>query len=198
MMPPTNLSFITSTNLSNIRNTIISTPGIWKPVFGGSNQRFHTPNLKDFPNLYTTVTQHMSWYVALVQKQYPSLIYVNYSILLSKADAPDQEFHFDYQDSVINKDPLRQPISLIVALDPFVLNIVTERQDNNVTFVARGVQEGSCIYFTNKVEHGGAKNLYRQNGQSVDAMRLFAYMVSDEKDFPLDAVQYFTNNNATL
>jgi hypothetical protein len=197
-MPPTNLSFITSTNLSNIRNTIISTPGIWKPVFGGSNQRFHTPNLKDFPNLYTTVTQHMSWYVALVQKQYPSLIYVNYSILLSKADAPDQEFHFDYQDSVINKDPRRQPISLIVALDPFVLNIVTERQENNVTFVARGVQEGSCIYFTNKVEHGGAKNLYHQNGQSVDAMRLFAYMVSDEKDFPLDDVQYFTNDNATL
>ena len=78
------------------------------------------------------------------------------------------------------------------------MNIVTERQENNVTFVARGVQEGSCIYFTNKVEHGGAKNLYHQNGQSVDAMRLFAYMVSDEKDFPLDDVQYFTNDNATL
>jgi hypothetical protein len=48
------------------------------------------------------------------------------------------------------------------------------------------------------VEHGGAKNIYQQNGQPVDAMRLFAYMVSDEKDFPLDAVQYFTNDNATL
>jgi len=56
----------------------------------------------------------------------------------------------------MNKDPERQPIALIVAIDPFSLNIVKERESNITT--VNHVEEVNCIFFTNKDEHGGEKN----------------------------------------
>ena len=192
MMPSSNFGLSSKLSLNMIRHSVMNTPGIWKSVFGGYNERFHTPNLEDFPDLNTKVTQYMSWYVTSVQQLYPTLIYVKYSILLSKPNAPAQKFHFDYQDSVMNKDPKRQPISLIVAIDPFSLNIVKEREGNNTTVIVKHIEEGNCIFFTNKVEHGGAKNEHQRIGKPAEAIRLFAYMVSDEK---YNTSQRTTGNN---
>jgi hypothetical protein len=194
MSPPKTWGIGTYTSIDDMKNIImLEDRSIWKPVFGGQNQRFHTPNLMAFPTLYTKVKQYMSWYVKRVQKLYPSLIHVKYSIILSNPSAPAQTLHFDYPDSVMNKDPERQPISLIVALDPFMLNIVTKREGTTPTTMFKFIEPGNCIFFTNKLEHGGAKNNYMWNGKPCEAIRLFTYMVSDENDFPPDTVQYFTD-----
>ena len=194
MSPPKTSGIGTYTSIDDMKNIImLEDRSIWKPVFGGQNQRFHTPNLMAFPTLYTKVKQYMSWYVKRVQKIYPSLIHVKYSIILSNPSAPAQTLHFDYPDSVMNKDPERQPISLIVALDPFMLNIVTKREGTTPTTMFKFIEPGNCIFFTNKLEHGGAKNNYMWNGKPCEAIRLFTYMVSDENDFPPDTVQYFTD-----
>ena len=55
----------------------------------------------------------------------------------------------------MNKDPERQPIALIVAIDPFSLNTVKERESNITT--VNHVEEVNCIFFSNKDEHGGEK-----------------------------------------
>ena len=82
---------------------------------------------------------------------------------------------------------------MIVVIDPFSLNIVKERESNTTT--VNHVEEGNCIFFTNKVEHGGRKNEHQLNGKPADAIHLFAHMVSDEKYNPSDTVQYFTDNS---
>ena len=64
----------------------------------------------------------------------------------------------------------RQPISLIVAIDPFSLNIVKEREGNTTTLIVKHIEEGNCIFFTNKVEHGGAINDHQRNGKPAQAM----------------------------
>jgi hypothetical protein len=149
--------------------------------------RFHTPDLKEkHPDMYETVKHHMSWYVSRVQKQYPSLIHVKYSLLMSNPNAERQSFHYDYEDHVTNKDPERQPVSLIAALDPFDLNIVIKPP----SYWEYAVDEGDAIIFTNKAEHGGGANNYQIKGKPAQAVRLFAYMVSNERDFPSDTVQY--------
>ena len=115
-------------------------------------------------------------------------------MLLSAPNAPDQEFHFDYQDSTMNKDPEKQPISLIVAIDPFSLNIMNElEEDGSWTISSQYIMKCGCIFFPNKVQHGGGKNNYQIDGKYANAVRLFAYMVSDEEDFPPDTVQYFAD-----
>ena len=80
-----------------------------------------------------------------------------------------------------------------MVIDPFSFNIVKERESNTTT--VNHVEKGNCIFLTNKVEHGGRKNEHQLNGKPADAICLFAYMVSDEKDFPSDTVQYFTDNS---
>ena len=55
----------------------------------------------------------------------------------------------------MNKDPERQPIALIVAIDPFSLNIVKVRE--SIITTVNHNEEVNCICFTNKDEHGGEK-----------------------------------------
>ena len=94
----------------------------------------------------------------------------------------------------MNKDQEKQPISLIVAIDPFSLNIVNDpEEDESWSVSSKYIMECSCIFFPNKVQHGGGKNNYQIDGKAANAFRLFAYMVSDKEDFPPDTVQYFAD-----
>jgi hypothetical protein len=177
---------------SELRKMILATPDLWTPVFGGNDMRFHTPDLKEkHPDMYETVKHHMSWYVSRVQKQYPSLNHVKYSLLMSNPQAGSQEFHFDYEDRVTNKDPERQPVSLIAALDPFRLDVVVDYVNNRYRTWPYSISQGDAIVFTNKAEHRGGVNEHHIQGKPAHAVRLFAYMVSDERDFPPDTVQQY-------
>ena len=49
----------------------------------------------------------------------------------------------------MNKDPERQPIALIVAIDPFSLNIVKEREINITT--VNHVEEVNRIFLPTKM-----------------------------------------------
>ena len=164
--------------------------------------RFHAPQLEaKFPSLHLEVKQHMAWYVGRVQKLYPTLIHVRYNLLLSNPNAPEQDFHFDFMDHTTQNNPEQQPVSLIVAIDPFLLVTVEEPfQDDNSTatgkLITHCVQPGSCIIFTNKVQHAGGKNIFQIDGKPAHAVRIFAYMVSDERDFPSDTVTYFPDYDA--
>ena len=154
--------------------------------------RFHAPHLETkFPSLHLTVKEHMKWYVGRVQNMYPTLIHVKYNLLLSKPNAPEQGLHFDYMDHTTKKNPEQQPVSLIVAIDPFLL---VTAQDSTAPGMTYRVQSGSCIIFSNKVQHAGGKNIHQVDGKPAHAVRMFAYMVSDEKDFPGDNVTYFLDD----
>jgi len=171
---------------------IINAPGLWKPVYGGHDMRFHAPHLETkFPSLHLRVKEHMKWYVGRVQNMYPTLIHVKYNLLLSKPNAPEQGLHFDYMDHTTKKNPEQQPVSLIVAIDPFLL---VTAQDSTAPGMTYRVQSGSCIIFSNKVQHAGGKNIHQVDGKPAHAVRMFAYMVSDEKDFPGDNVTYFLDD----
>ena len=155
--------------------------------------RFHAPHLETkFPSLHLTVKEHMKWYVGRVQNMYPTLIHVKYNLLLSKPNAPEQGLHFDYMDHTTKKNPEQQPVSLIVAIDPFLL---VTAQDSTAPGMTYRVQSGSCIIFSNKVQHAGGKNIHQVDGKPAHAVRMFAYMVSDEKDFPGDNVTYFLDDS---
>ena len=81
-----------------------------------------------------------------------------------------------------------------MAIDPFSLNIVDDmEEDESQRFFSQYIMEGGCIFFPNKVQHGGGKNNYQIDGKAANAFRLFAYMVSDKEDFPPDTVQYFAD-----
>jgi hypothetical protein len=141
------------------------------------------------------VKHHMSWYVTRVQKEYPSLVHVNYTLLKSMPNATRQKLHYDYGDDVMNKDPERQPVSLIVAIDPFQLVLVDTSERAATTTL---VSPGNCIVFTNKVKHCGEANNHQVQGKPATAVRMFAYMVSDEKDFPQDTVHYETEDEESV
>jgi len=131
---------------------------------------------------------------------YPTLIHVRYNLLLSNPNAPEQDFHFDYVDHTTEKNPEQQPVSLIVGIDPFLLLTVEEPpEDMNITTstgLTYRIQPGGCINFTNKVQHAGGKNIFQIDGKPAHAVRIFAYMVSHERDFPGDTVTYFPDSNA--
>jgi hypothetical protein len=156
---------------SELRKMILAIPDLWTPVFGGNDIRFHTPDLKEkHPNLCETVKHHMSWYVSRVQKEYPSLIHVKYSLLMSAPNAARQKIHYDYEDHVKNKDPEKQPVSLIVALDPFGL-VFHDTLDGkkNIGFMT-SIAQADGIVFTNKAEHGGDANDHHLQGKPAYAV----------------------------
>ena len=96
------------------------------------------------------------------------------------------------------RDPGERPVSIIMALDePF--KFFYEDKDNNDAdddvdeddICELMVNKGHAIAFTDELFHAGGDNSTKK-----EIYRLFAYVVSDEKDYPNNMM--FTKNKANM
>jgi len=92
---------------------------------GGKRVRLFTPELIKFPEVYKLVDKCMAPYLRFVRNQYPALQHCKLAALKSMPGAASQysrcfeRLHSDYAESVNFRPPHDQPVSLMVAIDPF-------------------------------------------------------------------------------
>jgi hypothetical protein len=146
----------------------------------------------------------MKPYLDFITNQNPHLRYWRVGALRTQPDTPSQyekcgdQLHSDYMETVMKQDPAKRPMSMIMALDePF--NFLYEDKDNdddddNVDeddICTLTVRKGPAIAFTNELFHAGGDN---STGETI--YHLFAYIVSNEKDYPNNMV--FTKNKPNM
>ncbi len=108
------------------------------------------------------------------------------------------QLHSDYSGEVIKQDPQKHPMSMIMALNEDFEFLYEEKdnddEDDNVdedNICGLTVRKGHAIAFTNELLYaGGAKNI----GKTIP--HLFAYIVSEEEDYPNNRV--FTKNRSNI
>ena len=92
-------------------------------------------------------------------------------------------YHRDYkQDEVNRRSPDERPFSIILALDEFRLQYKDENMSNEVKTV--NVPIGHAAVFSSALSHCGG-----ENGTDDYVYRLFAYVVSDDLDYPVRDVE---------
>jgi hypothetical protein len=142
-------------------------------------------------------------YLEFIKYQYPCLKYWRVGALQTKPNTPSQyeklqnQLHSDYSEAALEREPGERPMSMIMALDEFAFlyeDKDTNDGDDNVDeddICEMTVRSGHAIAFTNELFHAGGANL---TGKTI--YRLFAYIVSDEKDYPNSKV--FTKNRSNM
>ena len=169
---------------------------IWDGLIGGKygdkDNRWHAAKLSSFPELLGHVEECMKDYVAIVQKRYPDLKYVQYNVLKTAPRAKSQyvgcgeTLHADFLDKVHERPPHQRPVSVIVALDPFEFMYLPNRNGPRSSLATTTVEAGHMIAFTSDCLHAGGENKHNKT-----VYRLFAYMVSKKADFPKNHVRPF-------
>ena len=107
------------------------------------------------------------------------------SALRTKAGALSQykkqggQLHWDYSETALNHPPRERPLSIIVALDSFSFFIAPPLAFSDDNYVETTVVRGQAIIFTNEQLHAGGPNY-----ETRAVYRLFAYVVSNEADYP--------------
>jgi hypothetical protein len=104
------------------------------------------------------------------------------------------QLHADYPETVRKRDPGERPMSIIMALDePFKFLYEDKDNDYDDDNVDENdtVNKGHVIAFTDELFHAGGDNITNRT-----IYRLFAYVVSDEKDYPNNMV--LTKNKANM
>ena len=150
------------------------------------------------------IEEMMKPYLEMVRYQNPHLMHFRVGALRTQPKANSQyknsgsQLHADYPETVKMRDPGKRPVSIIMALDePF--NFLYEDKDNNDNdedvdeddICELVVNKGHAIAFTDELFHAGG-----ENSTNRENYRLFAYVVSDERDYPNNMV--FTKNKANM
>ena len=98
----------------------------------------------------------------------------------------------------MKQDPPTHPMAMMMALDEDFELLYKDKDDgdenNNVdedSICGLTVRNGHAITFTNELFHAGGDN---STGETI--YRLFAYIVSNEKDYPNNMV--FTKNKPNM
>lgn len=165
---------------------------LWHKLTGGGDSRFYAKDLEKHTDIYNYVMEELQYYITYAQMKFPKLIHVKGGAILSAPHAQAQldghhgKLHSDYTADVSQRPLDERPVSIIVAVDPFALKYLPNdnmmRKDIQKIFVRRG----EMVMFTSACLHSGdtnESNEYR--------LRLFAYLVSNEKDFPQNRVTLF-------
>ena len=183
-------------DIDNLKNLLERDPTPWVGLVGGtvrnSSYRLYTPSLEDFPELYGLVKKCMSRYIKLIQQMYPKLKYYKLSVLKSLNGAVSQyegcqkRLHSDYHHNVNFRPPDERPISILVALDEFEFHYLEDRKGCRRDIITTKFLPKQMVAFTNYCLHAGGAN----NSGKV-GYRLFAYVVSNEDDFPGGRVHHY-------
>ena len=98
-------------------------------------------------------------------------------------------YHRDYKQVEVNKRVQdERPFSIILALDEFRLNYKDENMSNEVETVKIAI--GHAAIFSSALSHCGG-----ENGTDDYVYRLFAYVVSDDTDYPNREVESDVNDS---
>jgi hypothetical protein len=136
-------------------------------------------------------------FLEYLAKQYPLLRFWKVGALRMALNAKSQYekcgnvLHSDYREKVLKQPVEEQPLSMIVALDDFEFFCKlesTETEEYQTTTVKR--KQG--IAFTNGLFHAGGPN---KTDKYV--YRLFAYITSNDADYPPGTVFTHTTANVT-
>jgi hypothetical protein len=124
-------------------------------------------------------------YLQYIKTIYPAITAWKVGALRTKASTPSQYekqksiLHRDYSETVLDRPPRERPLSIIMALDSFSFLLKPPLPSNEDNYVKTRVERGQAVIFTNEQLHAGGPN--RETRQ---VYRLFAYVVSDEADYP--------------
>lgn len=152
---------------------------------GGRTDRKYAPQKLFSPVVLTVLTRAMGPYVRWVRAKYPKLVCIKYGALKTVARGKAQyerhsyRLHSDYDDTVYTLPPDERPVSLMVALTPFVLLYLPDYHKSYGAIESLHLRENNGVYFTNRCLHSGGAN-----ETDEETFRLFAYMTSRASDLP--------------
>jgi ectoine hydroxylase-related dioxygenase (phytanoyl-CoA dioxygenase family) len=105
--------------------------------------------------------------------------------LRSAPNAKAQQFlHVDYSLETQNKNPGEQPVSAMIAIEAFTLDIVESESEEKLSHIT--LSPGEMILFTNKCIHRGGANTKKK-----DAHRVFFYCAHSISDINGRRVQLY-------
>jgi hypothetical protein len=158
--------------------------GGWKALTGGNGMRFHFPDMEtQQPRLYRLIKEASWWYIKRIQQWHPEMQTFNMNVLQSSPGAHAQEqLHLDYSTLCQVRPANQQPMSAIIAIEQFDLDIVSCKTTEKLDTVT--ILPGCMIVFTNKCIHRGGAN------QTVQYQRrIFMYIANVEADINKNLLQ---------
>ncbi len=105
---------------------------------------------------------------------------------LAQIDGHYGKLHSDYTANVLERPPDKRLLSIIVAVVHFGLQYLPSQEMKRKYIKRLHVYQGKMVMFTNMCLHSGDTNKsdeYR--------LRLFAYLVKHDKDFPKNEVMLY-------
>ncbi len=152
---------------------------------GGCKKRFYVADLARQTEVSKVVERVMRPLINYVQVMYPSLVCIKLEALKTLPHCPSQyqghknKFHLDYLSNYPKIAPAQRPVSVILALDPFVFMYLPHISQKMRDIVHLTVPAGHAIIFPDACLHsGGANNSIKH------LYLLFAYMVSSADQLP--------------
>jgi hypothetical protein len=119
--------------VTRLRNLLhYSNTKMWDKLTGGGESCFYAKDLEKHPMIYNYVMTELQDYITYVQQIYPKLKHVKGGAILSAPNAPAQidghygKLHSNYTIDVLEHPPDERPISIIVSVDPFGLQFLSE------------------------------------------------------------------------
>ncbi len=196
---------LTGKMLTNMKEALKSCPAVWWTPLPKQKTTRHwlqcvgeavTPREKLVKRQVELLLDPFLWYVKFI---YPEMRYWKVGALKIKGQTPSQyelwgnKLHTNYSEAVFSRPPRERPMSIIMALDKFLFYFKTTMPGSAVGMSAKDydtvtVQKGQAIAFTYEQLHAGGPN----NG-TEQVYCLFAYIVSDEADYPPNEVFPETN-----
>lgn len=141
---------------------------IWTILVGCKDDRWHAPVLQTsrFEELRKLIMKTSKWYEKTIRRHYPKLNIIHLNALQSAPGAEEQNcLHLDYNILTQEKEVSSQPISAIIAIEQFRLDIVTDSSNKKLKTIT--VEPGDMIVFPNKCIHRGGPNKTNKNQRRI-------------------------------
>jgi hypothetical protein len=162
------------------------------------------PQTEQGESVRLQIEEMMKPYLNMIIFQNPHLRYCRVGTLQTQPNTPSQckksgdQLHADCPETVKVQDSGEHPMSIIMALDePFKFLYEDKDNDDNDEDVDENdiceliVNKGHVIAFTDESFHAGG-----DNSTEKTIYCLFAYVVSNKKDYPNNMM--FTKNRANM
>ncbi len=159
---------------------------------GGGDSCFFAKDLDKHPRIYDYVMKELQDYITYVQQIYPKSIHIKGGAILSAPNSPAQidghygKLHSNYTADILECLPDERLLSIILTVDPFGLQYLPSQEMKRKDIKRSHVNQGKIVMFSNMCLHSGDTNKsdeYR--------LRLFAYLVSHDENFPKNEVMLY-------
>ncbi len=180
-------------NVTRFHNLLhYSNTKLWDKLAGGGDSHFFAKDFKKKLWIYDYVMKELHDYLIYVLQIYPMLKHVQGGAILSAPNSLAQidghygKLHSDFTANVLERPPDERPLSIIVAVDPFGLQYLSSQEMKRKDIKRLHVNQGKMVMFTNTCLHSGDTN-----ESDEFRLRLCAYLVSHDEDFPKNEVMLY-------